>query len=183
MEFITNLDSYVYYSINTVLSTTKFNLGYKIIFIGIACGIGTLLLFLIFYFRNYRYNKKNRPLLLVEDTIIVDEEHGEDNKYSYFNEISNRINRDNFIIDIIARNRHGIAIFGYSWNSDTVYSLYWINSLDGEPFKVECSMCGRYPFKEREMSISIAESKDGKYKFERRNTGYYINNEVAELIS
>lgn len=184
MDLIVYVESLVSYLFDFSVMR-KIDLGYKWICVIIASCIGILILFLIFYFRNFRLNRKTDPLLTEEDienfrtaTEIVEEE-----PYSYFTEIAQKIPTQDFIPDIIARNRHGIAIFGYNWSDDNSYSLYWLSSSESTPFKVDCGICGRYPFKERSISLSIAESKDKKYKFEKRSTGYYINEEPAELIS
>jgi len=148
--------------------------------------VGVVVIALLLYFgRSKSVSKKREETyreILMEDDDDLSWSEPEKSVPVFDNEILNKLKNSEFVsphfqVDIIGRNRHGIAAFGYEWGENRGYSLYWTDSIDDDFFKVE-GVCERLD----DGKTTVATSEDGKYNFRYLKQSITLNNEPAEMI-
>lgn len=178
--------SFLYTSMNGAASVVVKHVDIKYGWAALGCvGVASIIIIclLVYYGRSRHTNKAPDALNGYSSEIIMDdtETEREDSICSFDDEIIKKLKMDksvspHFQADIVGRNRHGVAVFGYEWG-EREYCLYWAEFSGGDFFKVE-GVCERMD----DGKTTVAISNDGKYNFRYSRGCVSLNNEPAEMI-
>lgn len=180
--------TFIYTAVGVIFDNVvgKFEIGYRWSYISAATFFGLGIFGFVIYCGKLRFRQKKKEIFLEEDLYFEkcpsDIEIVEDDCIQPDNAIFTKVDTikltsPTFKPDMIGRNRHGIAVFGYEWGDGGGYSLYWSKSMDSDFFKVE-GICERLD----DGITTIVSSKDGEHNFRYTRKSLSMNNEHAEII-